>query len=468
MDGSWSPPTADIPRSAAGTEPGKGPFDMRILKPRNTSGNIAPAAENAAPQPPAAPRATQRIRCAGEQLLADEVTAEIVLAAWSGDPAIVVPSPPGSGKTRLTVLLANILAERAGLRVGIAAQTRAQTVEIARRLAAVSDRRLVGVLWKSNGPRPDVGDCPIIGNKFQIWPASGGAVRVATSAKWLVSEPERLAADLIIVDEAYQATYADLCALGSMTSKQVVLVGDPGQIAPVVTGDVSRWADSPTGPHLPCPQALAAAHRDMVSTVALKYTWRLGPVTTALVQSAFYSDLPFTSRRPDEHVSQAGTALPELAHRVISASDGPTSQSVTDAVARRVRELLDTGAVHTEAGTRPLAEADLAVVVPHVAQAAAIRATLAEFPNVLCGTANALQGLERAAVVAVHPMVGKRTPEGFALDASRLCVMLSRHRSHLTVLVDAQTEAVLGNHTTDDAVIAAAVVLDQIMRTKHL
>ena len=118
MDGSWSPPTADIPRSAAGTEPGKGPFDMRILKPRNTSGNIAPAAENAAPQPPAAPRAAQRIRCAGEQLLADEVTAEIVLAAWSGDPAIVIPSPPGSGKTRLTVHLADILADRAGLRVG--------------------------------------------------------------------------------------------------------------------------------------------------------------------------------------------------------------------------------------------------------------------------------------------------------------------------------------------------------------
>lgn len=439
---------------------------MRILKPRNTVGDDKSAiAEPQARPTVASVGAPSRARCGGEALLADEVTAEIVLAAWSGDPAIVIPSPPGSGKTRLTVHLADILADRAGLRVGIAAQTRAQTVEIARRLAALSDRKLIGVLWKTNGPRPDVGDCPIIGNKYQIWPASGGAVRVATSAKWLVSDPERLAADVLIVDEAYQATYADLCALGSMTSKQVVLVGDSGQIAPVVTGDVSRWADSPTGPHLPCPQALAAAHRDVVSTVALKYTWRLGPVTTALVQSAFYPDLPFTSRRPDEHVSQAGTALPELAHRVIQAPDGPTSQSVIDAVARRVRELLDGGMVHTDAGTRVLAEADVAVVVPHVAQAAAIRATLAEFPDVLCGTANALQGLERAAVVAVHPMVGKRSAEGFALDASRLCVMLSRHRSHLTVLVDDQTEAVLNGHASDDTVLAAAAVLDQIRRT---
>lgn len=121
--------------------------------------------------------------------------------------------------------------------------------------------------------------------------------------------------------------------------------------------------------------------------------------------------------------------------------------------------------MHTDAGARVLAEADVAVVVPHVAQAAAIRATLAEFPDVLCGTANALQGLERAAVVAVHPMVGKRSAEGFALDASRLCVMLSRHRSHLTVLVDDQTGAVLDGHASDDTVRAAAAVLDQIRCT---
>lgn len=442
---------------------------MRILKPRNTVGDekSVPAESQTRPSV-ASVGAPSRARCAGEALLADQVTAEIVLAAWSGDPAIVIPSPPGSGKTRLTVHLADILADRAGLRVGIAAQTRAQTVEIARRLAAVSDRNLVGVLWKTNGPRPDVGDCPIIGNKYQIWPASGGAVRVATSAKWLVSDPERLAADVLIVDEAYQATYADLCALGSMTSKQVVLVGDSGQIAPVVTGDVSRWADSPTGPHLPCPQALAAAHRDVVTTVALKYTWRLGPVTTALVQTAFYPDLPFTSRRPGEFVSLGGAALPELAHRVIQASDGPTSLSVIDAVARRVRELLDGGLVHTDAGSRVLGEGDVAVVVPHVAQAAAVRAVLAGFPGVLCGTANALQGLERAVVVAVHPMVGKRCVEGFAVDASRLCVMLSRHRSHLTVLVDGRTEAVLGGHGADDTVLAAAAVFGQIRCTPRV
>ncbi|MEB3023358.1 AAA family ATPase [Mycolicibacter sp. MYC098] len=400
-----------------------------------------------------------------QDLLRDPITAEVVLGVWSGDPAVTVPAPPGSGKTRLTVHLADLLADRAGLRVGIAAQTRAQATEIACRLAKISDRAMVGLLWKASGVRPDSGDCPIITGRQQIWPAGGGAVRVATSAKWLSSEPERLAADVLIVDEAYQCTYADLCALGAMTAGQVVLVGDSGQIAPVVTGDVSRWEDSPTGPHLPAPIALAAAHGDAVTTIALRHTWRLGPVTTRLVSDVFYADMPFTSRRPAEHVSLDGVVLPELAHRVLTAPDGPTSSSVAAAAVDRVRTLLAGGALTTGEGTRPLLEADVAVVVPHVSQAAAIRAMLADHPGVLCGTANALQGLERAAVVAVHPMVGKRTADPFSIDAARLCVMLSRHRCHLTVLVDAYTPTVWADNPEDGVVARSAGVMDRLLAT---
>ena len=91
----------------------------------------------------------------------------------------------------------------------------------------------------------------------------------------------------------------------------------------------------------------------------------------------------------------------------------------------------------------PVTAADLAVVVPHVTQAAAIRALLADHPDVLVGTANTLQGLERAAVVVLHPLAGYRTVEPFALDAGRACVMLSRHRAHATVVTDTATPAVL-------------------------
>jgi hypothetical protein len=37
---------------------------------------------------------------------------------------------------------------------------------------------------------------------------------LATTARWLFSEPDQTGADVLIVDEAYQCTYADLGALG--------------------------------------------------------------------------------------------------------------------------------------------------------------------------------------------------------------------------------------------------------------
>lgn len=434
---------------------------MRIIKPYNTNstdGVQTPSNRIARVKPS---EGSAVAHWPGRELLSDSITASVLLAAWSGDQVVCVPSPPGAGKTRLTVHVAAALSHRAGLRVGIAAQTRAQALDIATRLGAICEPARIGLLWRA-GARPDSGACPLVSGGV-CWPRSGGAIRVATTAKWLRTDAAEGSADILIVDEAYQCTYADLGALGAMTS-QVVLVGDPGQIDPVVTGDTSRWTGSPTGPHLPAPTALLAAHPDVVTTVALQHTWRLGPQTTALVSSAFYTELPFTSRRPAEQIHHAGAALPELMHRVVTVTDGPNDPVIAAVVVDRVRHLLGTGVYSTSVGVRPLAGQDMAVVVPHVSQACAIRAMLADYPDVLVGTANALQGLERAACVAVHPLAGKREAEEFALDTGRLCVMLSRHRSHLSIVIDDQSASTLA-HDPSDAARAAQNVLTQLLAT---
>ena len=67
----------------------------------------------------------------------DPTLAAALFAAWSGDPAVVVASPPGAGKTRLVVHLAEQLHRRAGLEVAIAAQTRAQALDVTNRAVAV-------------------------------------------------------------------------------------------------------------------------------------------------------------------------------------------------------------------------------------------------------------------------------------------------------------------------------------------
>ena len=71
-------------------------------------------------------------------------------------------------------------------------------------------------------------------------------------------------ADVCVADEAWQLTFADLGGLGPL-SAQVVLVGDPGQIAPVVTGDSRRWQDLPAGPQRAAPEALVAAYPEAVT-----------------------------------------------------------------------------------------------------------------------------------------------------------------------------------------------------------
>jgi hypothetical protein len=333
-------------------------------------------------------------------------------------------------------MLAGALAHRAGLRVGIAAQTREQAIEIARRAGRIGCR--AKLMWPKNKPAPDSGAIPVASGAQIKFPADEGGILIGTTARWLYCNPYDLGCDVMLVDEAWQATFGDLGALGAFAG-QVVCVGDPGQIAPVVTGATTRWATSTRGPHLPAPEALLAAHGDAVTVIPLPHTWRLGPVTTGLVQPVFYPDLPFSSVRPPEHVAGPAGPLPEIGHRTLTATAGPADPALTGTCASRVRELLDRHELTTTAGTRPLAASDIAVVASHVNQASAIRALLADEPSVLVGTANQLQGLERHAVVALHPLAGYRDTEAeseFSADTGRACVMLSRHRAHVTVIID--------------------------------
>jgi hypothetical protein len=378
----------------------------------------------------------------------DPTIAAALFAAWSGDPAVVIASPPGAGKTRLVVHLAAQLHRRAQLNIAIAAQTRSQALDVANRTAAIGGR--VGLLGSRESQRPDVLDLQATYLQGVAQLRTWRGIVVATTARWLWVNEREYTADVIIVDEAWQMTYADLGGLGPL-SGQVVLVGDPGQIAPVVTGDSRRWRDWSAGPQLAAPEALLAAYPESVTRLRLSHTWRLGPVTTALIQPAFYADLPFDSLRPPRHMLLDGAPLPELSIREVQPLAGPGDPVLAETAAERVVELLDTGEVVDQDGdARSLTANDVAVITPHVEQASAIAARLSEYPGVLIGTANQAQGLEREAVVVIHPLAGYREAPPFATDPGRLCVALSRHRAHATIILDVDTDTVL-RHAQADA-----------------
>lgn len=397
-----------------------------------------------------------------DALMNDPVAAGVLYSAWSGDAVTITPAPPGSGKSRLVSLLAAALADNAGLRVAVAAQTREQAAEIARRVGALTGSARLA--WSARGETPDLGNSrtTLAQRSHEVrFPNEGGGVLIATTARWLYLKPEQVSADVLLVDEAWQATYGDVGALGAF-APQVVLVGDPGQIAPVCTGSTRRWADSATGPQRPAPDALMAAHGDAVSVVRLKHTYRLGPQTTALIQPAFYPNLPFTSRRPPEHITDAnGTVLPEIVMSTHPASAGVTDPALMHACADAVGNLIGS-TLTTPEGTRPMAETDVMVVVGHVQQAAAVRALLADHAGVLVGTANAVQGMERPAAVVLHPLAGYRDAATFGTDPGRTCVMLSRHRAHLHVVADRETGAVLSNAEPTPATTAQRHIFDAL------
>jgi AAA domain len=338
----------------------------------------------------------------GQELMDSPMLARILLAVWRADPAVCVPACPGAGKSRLVTLLSAALAHRAGLRVAVAAQTREQALELAQRITAVSDRAslIVSSAQRRRGA-PSLG-VPTVGGRDVRWThTSGGEILIGTVARWLYIDPAKASADVLLVDEAWQCTYGDLGALGALAT-QVACVGDNGQIAPVVTGSAARWEGKASGPHQPAPAALVATYGDAITVHELTNSWRLGPRTCALLSEHFYPAMPFTSRRPDASViDPSGATLPEISCRMVPARHGPNDPTLLDAVAARVREL--TWHHYRHGGvTTALTGADIAVVVPHVAQAGAVRALLNGLPEVLVGTANSLQGLERPAVVAVE------------------------------------------------------------------
>ena len=95
------------------------------------------------------------------------------------------------------------------------------------------------------------------------------------------------------MDEAYQLPDYRFQQIAGL-ARRVVLVGDPGQIPPVVACAVERWRGNPAGPHVACPRALLARHPD-VPRLALPVSRRLVPDTVRLVQPAFYPELPFAA-----------------------------------------------------------------------------------------------------------------------------------------------------------------------------
>lgn len=354
-----------------------------------------------------------------------------------GGKLAVVKAPPGSGKTYTLIEVLSALAAD-GMRIAVAAQTNSQADDICQRW--VKDHPEIRVARFSSSGLTAPNDFPSsvvwVTNKKEL-PTEPG-VTVATTAKWSLTD---LAApyDLLAIDEAWQMSWADLmqCAL---VSDRFLMIGDPGQIPPIVPIDVRRWETSPRAPHAAAPELVIAEP----SLASVRFVGSL-PACRRLPNESVDFVRPFYDFDFEAYVSAGarglelandwGDALASgrpLALTVPTPEHGPpieVDHEIADAVANVVGKLLDGGtSLRFGDDKRPLTPADIGVTSSHRVMNAALAAELGPEANqIRVDTPERWQGLERPVMIAVHPMSGVVDPSAFDLETGRLCVMASRH-----------------------------------------
>ncbi len=364
--------------------------------------------------------------------------ARALYLAWSGQPVTVVDSPPGAGKSALITQVVSHIFDGSDMVLAVATPTRRQAIEIALR---IKGRVPGGTVWLKLGnltaaETPAGQGLAVEELKLPTNPNAGKkTVMVSTLASMKFSKPD---VDVLIVDEAYQCTFADVLTVAG-GARQVLLVGDPGQIGPVVTVSTRAWDRLPNAPHLRAPEVFSA--RSDAEIVNLPCTYRFGADTVTAIAPLY--DFPFTSARPTRCLHDTA----EVESIKLFGDIDPHSIAILGEVAARAVSMVGRRLTAHGQDDRDLIEQDVAVVVSHNAQVGIVRGHLSAMgrPDITVGTADKLQGGQWEAVIALDPLTGAVAVESHAASLGRLCVMASRHRTHLTFFHDGAWSKLLAN-----------------------
>jgi hypothetical protein len=378
-----------------------------------------------------------------------DLTAVMRTHVANGDRLAIVKAPPGSGKTHLLLEVATDAARR-GMRVAIAAQTNAQADDICRRLA-MGHPDVDTVRFASSSAAPyDVGTGVSWTTRARDLPRRA-AVVVGTVMKWGLVDLDA-PFDVLFVDEAWQMSWANFMLTGQV-SERFVLIGDPGQIAPVVPIPVERWTTSPRAPHVAAPSLILEDPTIPRLEASIDVCRRLPTDAVDLVRP-FYDFAFDPLARPGErfvkvksngHSHPVDPVLEMLGETSVAGvtlstdPEGPpfeVDRAIAHVAAAVITRLIERGAdVCDGIDEGPLSPEDIGITATHRVMNSAISDALGDLRRVVrVDTPERWQGLERKVMLVIHPLSGVGSPTRFDLETGRLCVMASRHRSGLVVL----------------------------------
>jgi hypothetical protein len=291
---------------------------------------------------------------------------------------------------------------------------------------------------------------------------TGKCIVVATTAKWSLIDV-LFPFDVVFIEEAWQMGWADFMLLGQV-AERFVLIGDPGQIPPVVSVDVLRWETSSRPPHIAAPRVILSDPRLRPEQWQLPATRRLPYDAAALVRQFYDFEFGAIAQPGERSIlatvsgkSAIDIVIDTLAQNSVAAltiptpDEGPPLNSdaeLAKQAAALVQRLLNRNARVRIAGkTMPLEPEHVGMCSTHRVMNSELALSLPRSlrGKVIVDTPERWQGLERPVMILVHPLSGVLRPSSFDLETGRLCVMASRHTAGAVVLArDHVTETLEG------------------------
>ncbi|HXO15142.1 MAG TPA: TM0106 family RecB-like putative nuclease, partial [Steroidobacteraceae bacterium] len=349
---------------------------------------------------------------------------------------LAIQGPPGAGKTYTAARIALELA-RHGRRVAVTATAHkaiANLLDEISRAARDANHPLRLMQLVRTRDRCSEPDVVIATDNQKVFAAlDDETVDILGATSWLlVADGAAGQFDTLIVDEAGQMSLADVVA-ASRCARNIVLVGDPRQLAQVVQGT------HPTGAGVSGLEHLLGDHVTIPPDrgIFLDRTWRMAPAVCRFVSRSFYQGRlepePSNAQQAvladgNEH---AGLRLAEVTHD----SDRTYSVAEAERVAEIVDDLLQWSWRDRAGRIHPIRLQDILVVAPYNAHVACLQQALPDEARV--GTVDKFQGQE--APVSIFSMATSSAEDlprnlEFLYSMNRLNVAVSRARC-LSVLV---------------------------------